>query len=198
LRSNISLKVAELRLRKCFLQFAELRLRTQNLQHLPVNRLLIYVYYRLPNPMPLFTGTNSAVWEESMTATTWGSLGSAFPDTLSATISLMLSGNYHLAHAWKITKYHTFSGGVGGVGWLKIKGVNVSSAQILILLPCFSVWIIYTVPAEDKFLMDARFLKFSALTVRVRPDLKPWKCYVPGNKKKFLRILLLLGSARIG
>jgi hypothetical protein len=61
LRSNISLKVAELRFRKCFLQVAELRLRTQNLQHLPVNRLLIYVYYRLPNPMPLFTGTNSAV-----------------------------------------------------------------------------------------------------------------------------------------
>jgi hypothetical protein len=29
LRSNISLKVAELRLRKCFLQVAELRLRTQ-------------------------------------------------------------------------------------------------------------------------------------------------------------------------
>jgi hypothetical protein len=29
LRSNIYLKVAELRLRKCFLQVAELRLRTQ-------------------------------------------------------------------------------------------------------------------------------------------------------------------------
>jgi hypothetical protein len=29
LRSNISLKVAELRLRKCFLQVAELRLQTQ-------------------------------------------------------------------------------------------------------------------------------------------------------------------------
>jgi hypothetical protein len=29
LRSNISLKVAELRLRKCFLQVAELRLRTK-------------------------------------------------------------------------------------------------------------------------------------------------------------------------
>jgi hypothetical protein len=37
LQSNISLKVAELRLRKCFLQVAELRLRTKKKLRLPTS-----------------------------------------------------------------------------------------------------------------------------------------------------------------
>jgi hypothetical protein len=37
LRSNLSLKVAELRLRKCFLQVAELRLRTKKKLRLPTS-----------------------------------------------------------------------------------------------------------------------------------------------------------------
>jgi hypothetical protein len=37
LRSNIFYKVAELRLRKCFLQVAELRLRTQKMLRVPTS-----------------------------------------------------------------------------------------------------------------------------------------------------------------
>jgi hypothetical protein len=58
LQSNISSKVAELRLRKCFLQVAELRLRTQ--KNVVRAHLWLYGSQLLGNPEGGETGHNKA------------------------------------------------------------------------------------------------------------------------------------------